>query len=128
MARLFCSWWNSSSQTCAGQHPRTSLAGSMLRLQFVVSVLGPQIRPESGFASLGLHSSWTVLISNDFISGFDILSHGSGACLKLSEMQGCPGSPTQAELGQAGGVPIPPSPLFVLFLPGGFVALRMKFQ
>ena len=49
------------------------------------------------------------MISNDFISGFDILSHGSGACLKLSEMQGCPGSPTQAELGQAGGVPIPPS-------------------
>ena len=24
-------------------------------------------------------------------------------------MQGCPGSPTQAELGEAGAVPIPPS-------------------
>ena len=33
--------------------PEPAFAGSMLRLQFVVSVLGPQIRPESGFASLG---------------------------------------------------------------------------
>lgn len=36
--------------------PEPAFAGSMLRLQFVVSVLGPQIKPESGFASLGLHS------------------------------------------------------------------------
>ena len=36
--------------------PEPAFAGSMLRLQFVVSVLGPQIRPESGFASLDLHS------------------------------------------------------------------------
>ena len=38
-----------------------------------------------------------------------IFSHGSGACLDLRVMQGFPGSPGQAERGQGGSVPVPPS-------------------
>ena len=33
--------------------PEPAFAGSMLRLQFVVSVLGPQIKPESGLRRFG---------------------------------------------------------------------------
>ena len=64
--------------------PEPAFAGSMLRLQFVVSVLGPQIRPESGFASLGLHS-----ISMSVCQSVCRIGHMSRWKSKRSSFTGC---------------------------------------